>query len=236
MAALLEGLRLVAGVALIAVASFDFVLTAVTVGGRAGPITLRVANLLHRLLAGSRLRRHPRLGRLVGPGLLLSIFLTWLSSISARVGPGVLHRGGDHAARERRDQPRRPVRVRPGHAARARRRPVTGHRPAVLDRDGGAARAHGRRVRDAVAGLGPARGLRRGHPARGRRQDGRHGHRCAGRPADGLGRGQLREPGPAPAGADHRPGRARPAPPGLPGRSTTTTPTTGARPSGRAWP
>ena len=74
--------RLVAGVVLIATATFDFVLTAVTVGGRAGPVSLRVADLLHRLLSRRNLRDHPRLGRLVGPSLLLGIFLTWLFAIS----------------------------------------------------------------------------------------------------------------------------------------------------------
>lgn len=78
----LEGLRLVVGVLLIAGAGLDFVLTAVTVGGRAGPISLRVATALHRLTTHADLRRHPRLGLLVGPALLGSIFLTWLCSIT----------------------------------------------------------------------------------------------------------------------------------------------------------
>ena len=82
MTQLLDGVRLVVGVGLIVVASLDFVLTALTVGGRAGPLSLRVARVLHRVLARRNLREHPRLGRMVGPGLLLVIFLSWLSAIT----------------------------------------------------------------------------------------------------------------------------------------------------------
>lgn len=82
MAQVFEGARLAVGVALIVVATVDFVLTALTVGGRAGPLSLRIARALHRVVARRNVRQHPRLGRMVGPGLLLAIFLSWLSAIT----------------------------------------------------------------------------------------------------------------------------------------------------------
>ena len=82
MVQLLDGVRLVAGVLLIGVAAVDFVLTALTVGGRAGPVSLRIARALHRLVARRDLRQHAWLGRLVGPGLLLALLLSWLAAIA----------------------------------------------------------------------------------------------------------------------------------------------------------
>lgn len=82
MSTLLDLLRLAGGLVLIVTASVDFALTAVTVGGRAGPISLWVADRLHRVLTRRNVREHPRLGRMVGPVLLLSIFLSWLFSIT----------------------------------------------------------------------------------------------------------------------------------------------------------
>lgn len=82
MAQVLEVLRLVAGGVLIVVATVDFVLTALTVGGRAGPLSLRIAATLHRLVARRNLRRRPWVGRLTGPGLLLAMFLGWLVAIT----------------------------------------------------------------------------------------------------------------------------------------------------------
>ena len=76
-----DGLRLLVGGVLISMVLVDFVLTALTVGGRAGPLSLRVARVLHRLVARN-LRQHRWLGRMVGPGLLLAIFLSWLSAIT----------------------------------------------------------------------------------------------------------------------------------------------------------
>ncbi len=82
MAQVFEGVRLVLGVVLIVGATVDFVLTALTVGGRAGPLSLRIANLLHRMVARRDLRQRAWLGRMVGPGLLLAIFLSWLVAIT----------------------------------------------------------------------------------------------------------------------------------------------------------
>lgn len=93
-------LRLLVGVALVLVATFDFVKTAVTVGGRAGPITYRLADGVHRFLLRRDLRRRRWIGVFVGPVMLSTIYLTWLLAISLGwalifASQGVLRRAED---------------------------------------------------------------------------------------------------------------------------------------------